>query len=151
MKSYSDYLRLAKEKNVTFLEPRAPKGTRVTVSWRCNVTGVTVKRSFDSMQAKEYGSRYQEEYPKQLQMYLDLAERLGIEFVYDPNPNRINRKPDEYFPATTKTECYWRGRDGQIVKCAYRNLAYPTTSSRLIREKLGIPEEDWLLAVDVSI
>ncbi len=87
--------------------------------WRCRLTGKVMHKAVAAVQRSKYGSRYQRSFYGEggtFQKYKNLAARLVITFLYDPNI--------EFFPITTKTPCRWRSRSGDIVIASYHDLGY---------------------------
>lgn len=100
--------------------------------WRCRLTGKVMHKAIASVQRGEHGSRYQKVFYGEggtYQKYKNLASRLNIIFLYDPNI--------EFFPITTKIPCRWRSRNGELVVASYHDLGYNIITSER-RSQLGI-------------
>lgn len=106
-----------------------PDSALTPTNWRCKLTGKIINKRVSAVYRSEYGSRYQRtfEEEKTIKKYLRLAQKLGIEFLWDPET--------EFFPATTKDKCRWRGPDGNVFYASYHDLGYgvitSTTASRI--------------------
>ena len=127
--TYLDYRKAAEEKNLEFIAPTVPSGVFVRTKWRCKLTGIVMTKSYLAVKNAEYGSRYQRTYPEMLERYHALADALGIEFLYEEGK--------DYFPATNKSPCKWRGQNGRVVEATYHQLAYGQIPQHLI-EALGL-------------
>ena len=147
-----DYTKLADEKNLDFIGEIHDEKTlnRLEIEfdfhicgapphyatdptyWRCRLTGKVMKKAIVAVQRNEYGSRYQRVFwgdDGTYQKYKNLADKLGITFLYDPDK--------EFFPATTKNACRWRGRDGAIVIVSYHDIGYDAVAAEW-QSRLGI-------------
>ena len=121
-------LRLATEFDYYVYGPTPDYSINAT-NWRCRLTGKIMNKQIAVVKRSKYGSRYQREFWDTHEKYKQLAQRLGILFLYDP--------ASEFFPVTTKTPCRWRGREGQLVLASYHDLGYDIiTVDR--RTQLGI-------------
>jgi len=128
--SLTDYLNLAKDCNLEFIGPMPADSSDSSPAWRCLITGIIQHKSYNAVKATyPYGNRYQKDFEKQLDKYHSLAKKLGITFIHEPGK----------FPYNVKVVCSWLGRNGNIVRCSYHDLAYQTIPRRLL-EELGIED-----------
>lgn len=126
--SLKDYISLAQACNLEFIGPMPVDSSDATPAWRCLITGLVQHKSYNAVKATyPYGNRYQRDFKQQLDKYTTLAKHLGIEFIHEKGK----------FPYNVKVVCSWRGRNGNIVRCSYHDLAYQTIPRRLL-EELGI-------------
>lgn len=110
-----DYKAVGDDKGLDFLGP-LPTSILVRTNWRCRLTGIKITKSLAATRSQDFGSRYQRGFRAWYEKYKELAERLGIRFIYDPYV--------DYFPATTKHQSVWQGPSGQRVSTTYHDLAY---------------------------
>jgi hypothetical protein len=113
------------------VEGPIPEYTTAPTWWRCKLTGKLMYKRLSSIQRGTHGSRYQRDFYETLRKYQKLAQSLEIEFLYNP--------ATEFFPATTKDKCRWRGADGEIVVASYRDLGYGFIKEENI-ERLGLED-----------
>lgn len=133
----TDYRNLAEKKGLEFIGDAglSPVSVLSPTTWRCTLTGVILRKSYHAVKnGPVYGSRYAANYPESLKMYLALAERLSILFVYDPNSR------DDVFPANTKTPCLWQGANGNRLTSTYNQLAY--TPRKYLLDALGVSYDE---------
>ena len=103
-----------------------------STNWRCRLTGRIMNKRIAVVKRSAYGSRYQREFWETHNKYKNLAQRLGITFLYDP--------AIEFFPVTTKIPCRWLSREGHLVLASYHDLGYNIISADL-RGQLGLAAE----------
>ena len=110
-----------------------PSSSSESTYWRCRVTGKIIHKQLATVHRREYGSRYQREFWGTFRRYKNLAKKLGIAFLYDPDK--------EFFPATTKDRCRWLGRNGKEVLVSYHHLGYDFIAAET-KELLGLPQNE---------
>ena len=142
--TYEDYLALAAKCGVEFLhqEDELPFNVDTNALWRDIQSGQTFRRTYHIMQDQFRNGeptspqeRFRKEY---LPDFYKLAEKLGIEFIYDPTV--------DVCPASTKDYCKWRGRNGNVVIASYHQLAYQDIPAKVkaelgLDDRVAIPEE----------
>lgn len=136
-----DYVDMADEKGLVFTGRVAPASVNTTTRWQCRLTGDVMNKKYTSVKQAEFGSTYQRTYYESLANYKALAERLGIEFLYEEGHEaRLPSKKNRYqlFPKTTKDISYWRGPSGRIVEATYHQLAYGEKIPNAVADGLGI-------------
>lgn len=135
---YQDYLSLAARAGVEFLHKpdELPPTVDHNALWRDRLSGQTFRRTYHTMQDQlnngepaSPGERFRREY---LQNYYDLADQLGIEFLYDPAV--------DVAPSDTKDYVKWRGKNGDVVIASYHQLGYQRIPAKIVRE-LGLELE----------
>lgn len=115
-----------------------PESLMTPVLWQCLVTGSIEDRSYHALPNQpgaggKYGSHGQLYWAHHKHEYYELAEELGIEFVYD--------ETYDFAPYETRCPVKWRGRTGAIVTASLHKLKYGKMPMYLAK-LLGLPEED---------
>lgn len=136
-----DYVKMANSKGLVFTGRVAPSSVNTTTRWQCRLTGVEMNKKYTSVKQSEFGSTYQRTYHESLEKYEELADRLGITFMYEPGHESklpSNKTKFQLFPPTTKDISYWKGPSGEVVAATYHQLAYGDKIPNHIANALGI-------------
>lgn len=103
-----------------------PDNLDYPVLWQCLVTGSIESRAYHALPKRagekgpdgkpQYGSHGQFYWANYRQDYYVLAEKLGIEFVYD--------ETHDYAPSSTRSDVKWRNALGQIFVVSIHKLKH---------------------------
>ena len=127
--SWQQFVQVGAENGLDYLGPirayEEPK-SRDTVRWRCRITGEEIRASYSSVRSGLAGNRYKDVVETQMPRYVELAQRLGLEFVYRPGK--------DYFPANNRSAALWRNRWGHEFEATYSELGYGHIPTRVMAE-----------------
>lgn len=135
--SYEHYLARGHANQLRLLmQPdELPESLDYPVLWQCQVTGTIESRSYHALpkvagENGEYGSHGQLYWARHRQAYYDLADQLGITFVYD--------ETHDYAPSSTRSDVKWRNALNQIFVASLHKLKYGIMPKYLVRIIHGV-------------
>lgn len=138
--SYEHYLAKGQANHLRLLmrPEQLPESLFTPVLWQCLLTGSIEDRSYHAIpnfpgEKGKYGSHGQLYWANYSQEYKTLAQKLGIEFLYD--------EIYDFAPSDTRSPVKWRGRTGNVVTASLHKLKYGKMPHYL-RLLLAISDEE---------
>jgi hypothetical protein len=122
-KQLEDYKKLGEEKNLRFLGEEAPSTTTETTLWMCLNCGRELSKCYNKLKYSTNSCRCRSKLTLKKIDYRNLAERLGIIWVYNGE--------NQFFPKTNKEKALWKTKAGTKFFASYHELAYQNMPFRL--------------------